>query len=455
MKTKFLVFLISLSFLASFNFAQAQEVELPSPGLTPDSPFYFLETIIEEIGTFFTFGDLKKAERYTTLAAERLAEAKAVVEKGKPELVEKTLERYRMQLQNSIARAEKAQAKGQNTEQVMARVGKATSKHLEVLAEIYEKVPEQTKPAIERAMAVSIKGHERAVEVLKEKDALGDVPEEVSLPVEVPAEARERIQRNVQQELEIEEILEGFDSSKSLRVLCAEQGGPSEMCEELPLQTFKSFKQIEAFCIEETEATPEICASLEDRCREFGVTTANKCFFFLSISSIKAFTSTELKVSPAPSLSEEEMEERRQRQEESRTLEIQTPEGTIEILTEELEEGIIEIPGEERRVIEIHRVEPEEEEVSSWQLESLAKCLTEKGVKLYGYENCVYCEKQKEMFGDAVSFLPYIECTAVETRHLCEEAEIRSVPAWDFPGKERAVGVQPLEQLAELSGCSL
>ncbi|MFH1714005.1 MAG: DUF5667 domain-containing protein, partial [Candidatus Nealsonbacteria bacterium] len=158
----------------------AQETELPDPGMTPDSPFYFLEIIAEEVGTFFTFGDLKKAERHAALAAERLAEAKAVVEEGKSELAEKTLERYEMQLNNSIARAEKAMAKGKDTEkviEVLAKVGQATSKHLEVLAEVYEKVPDEAKPAIENAMKASIKGHEKAVEALKAKNALGEVPE--------------------------------------------------------------------------------------------------------------------------------------------------------------------------------------------------------------------------------------------------------------------------------------
>jgi len=61
----------------------------------------------------------------------------------------------------------------------MARVGRATSKHLEVLAEVYEKVPEQAKPAIENAMKASVKGHEKAVEVLKAQNALGEIPEEV------------------------------------------------------------------------------------------------------------------------------------------------------------------------------------------------------------------------------------------------------------------------------------
>jgi cellobiose-specific phosphotransferase system component IIA len=350
---KKIVLIIILSFLLlSFGIQVfAQDIELPSPGLLPDSPFYFLETIAEAIGTFFTFGDLKKAERYAALAAERLAEAQAVVDKGKPEFAEKALVRYENQLNNSIARAKKAQDKGQNAEKVMeviARVGQATSKHLEILAEVYEKVPDQAKPAIENAIKASVKGHEKAVEALKAKDALGEVQETISIPVEVPAEVRERIQTEAQQELEVEkiiEVIEDFDSSKSLRTFCIEEGGPPEMCDQFSLQRFESFEQLKAFCVE-SGGPPDTCASLEDTCREFGMTTAHECYLFLSISSIKAFTSNGLKVVPARSLSEEEMEEMRQRAEESRTLKLQTPEGAIKIPTEGLEEGIIEMPGE-------------------------------------------------------------------------------------------------------------
>ena len=270
----------------------AQETELSDPGLTPDSPFYFLETIAEEIVTFFTFGDLKKAERYATLAAERLAEARAVVNKGKPELAEKTLERYRMQLQNSIARAEKAQTKGENIEQVMARVGQATFKHLEVLAEVAEKVPEEAKPAIENAMKASLKGHEKAVQALKARNALGEVPETVSMPDQIPQEVRERVQMRVQQELEVEKVLEGIDTSKSLRDLCIEQGGPPEACEKFPSQVFKSFKQLEDFCTE-MGGPPEVCATVEAKCREYGLTTPGECTLLMMTASVKAVPASE------------------------------------------------------------------------------------------------------------------------------------------------------------------
>jgi tetratricopeptide (TPR) repeat protein len=143
--------------------ALAQDTELPSPGLTPDSPLYFLERISEGIGTFFTFGDLKKAERYAVLATERVAEAQAVVNKGKPEAVQIALKRYEDQLGRALAKAETAKAKGQNIERVTEIVATATSKHLTVLEGVLEKVPEAAKEAITRALEKSKNGHITAI----------------------------------------------------------------------------------------------------------------------------------------------------------------------------------------------------------------------------------------------------------------------------------------------------
>ena len=80
---KKIIFSIIILSLFSGAVSLAQDTELPDAGLTPDSPFYFLERISEGIGTFFTFGSLKKAERYAKLATERIAEVQAVIEKGK------------------------------------------------------------------------------------------------------------------------------------------------------------------------------------------------------------------------------------------------------------------------------------------------------------------------------------------------------------------------------------
>jgi hypothetical protein len=61
----------------------AQDEELPDPGLTPDSPFYFLDTWGKNISLFFTFGDEAKAEKALRYAEERLSEAQAMADKNK------------------------------------------------------------------------------------------------------------------------------------------------------------------------------------------------------------------------------------------------------------------------------------------------------------------------------------------------------------------------------------
>lgn len=147
----------------------AQGTELPNPGLTPDSPFYFLKSIAEGIGTFFTFGDLAKAERYAELATKRLAEAKVVADKGKLEIAGRVLARYQSQLEKSLTNIEQAKARGKSIAEVTEIVAQATAKHLTVLEEVLERVPEQAKPAILRAKESSLTGQIKALENLAEE----------------------------------------------------------------------------------------------------------------------------------------------------------------------------------------------------------------------------------------------------------------------------------------------
>ena len=88
-------------------------------------------------------------------------------------------------------------------------------------------------------------------------------------------------------------------------------------------------------------------------------------------------------------------------------------------------------------------------------LEGFAKCLTDSGVKFYGAFWCTWCNKEKELFGEAAQYLPYVECSDQETGEMlpvCQEAGITSFPTWEFNG-EKSSGFKSLEQLAEMSGC--
>lgn len=185
--------LLLVPLLSIFLFAgvvQAQTNDLPEPGLLPDSPFYFVKSWSEGIGTFFTFGDVAKAERFLNLAEKRLAEADALVAKGKPGVAEGAIRRYQEHLGRALSKAEEAKTKGLDTDEVLAKVAEATLKHQAVLAGVYEKVPAQAKSAIERAMQAGMRGHEEALKAVS-----GQKREEVM-------EQAEQKRQEVEQKLE-------------------------------------------------------------------------------------------------------------------------------------------------------------------------------------------------------------------------------------------------------------
>ncbi len=94
----------------------------------------------------------------------------------------------------------------------------------------------------------------------------------------------------------------------------------------------------------------------------------------------------------------------------------------------------------------------------SGQYDAFAQCLTEKGTKIYSAYWCPNCARQKELFGNSYRLLDDKECAVRgQSRNLtlCQNDGITSVPTWEFGDGERVSGVQPLERLAERTGCEL
>jgi len=282
-------------------FAQGDE-ELPDPGITPDSPFYFLDIWGKKLGLFFAFGSEAKVQKSLQYAEERLAElnamhaqnkAKAMIQaaneynnclaiatrhmeqtrangidtsetvalaaskhirffgnvtdnvsenatgimtqtrervricqetairtmaQGDPEkairtnlmLMEQQLNRIGVRaedgeitrLQEELQEFERLNNLGQEISQIAKGlgqdttvdqlVGQATAYHLAILAEVHGRVQEQAQQAIENAMQVCVENHERVVTALKEKNMLGQLPEEPSIPDEISEKIRQR-----------------------------------------------------------------------------------------------------------------------------------------------------------------------------------------------------------------------------------------------------------------------
>ena len=129
---KILFSLIVLSLLIGGFSVLAQDNTLPSPGLIPDSPFYFLKVWKEQIQLFFTFGAENKAKQYLHLSDVRLAEYQKMIEKGKTEIAQKTLDKYEKQLNRAIEITEELKNKGKDVKDISQRLEDTVGKHISV-----------------------------------------------------------------------------------------------------------------------------------------------------------------------------------------------------------------------------------------------------------------------------------------------------------------------------------
>lgn len=97
---------------------------------------------------------------------------------------------------------------------------------------------------------------------------------------------------------------------------------------------------------------------------------------------------------------------------------------------------------------------------SQHKYDGFARCLTDRGVKMYGAWWCPHCVEQKEKFGASFEYAPYTECGVKGDLHAksqaCKDADVQRYPTWQFPPMgERVERVFSLDELSDRTGCSL
>lgn len=93
------------------------------------------------------------------------------------------------------------------------------------------------------------------------------------------------------------------------------------------------------------------------------------------------------------------------------------------------------------------------------KLDDFAKCLTEKGAKMYGAFWCGHCKSQKQTFGSSFQYINHQECTvdgkSNSFAQACKDADIKGYPTWKFLDGTVKVGEVSFGELAEKTGCGL
>lgn len=126
--------------------AFAVETQEVDAGLTPDSPFYFMDRFGESLSIAFTFNDEGKAQKHLEFAQERLEEMKVT---EKTDKIEDLQENFAKNLQKS----EEKTKSGDFTE----KIEQVRARNQEVLNELKDKLPEEAQKGIENAIANSQK----------------------------------------------------------------------------------------------------------------------------------------------------------------------------------------------------------------------------------------------------------------------------------------------------------
>ncbi len=85
------------------------------------------------------------------------------------------------------------------------------------------------------------------------------------------------------------------------------------------------------------------------------------------------------------------------------------------------------------------------------ELEKFAACITEADAVFYGTEWCPHCSNQKALFAGAMDYVDYVDCD--QEPGTCRLAGITGYPTWVIAEEQHLSGTQPLDNLAEATGC--
>ena len=160
----------------------------------PGDALYSVKLGIEGVTMMLGGDDVARAERALSFADKRVREMVALTEKGRPEDLGLTVEKYCYALNMSGARMEEALGNGGPLAgDIAALVAEATAQHLSVLDGVYDMVPDEAKPAMARAMEESLKCYQRAIHVREQLKL------QVSGLATIPATIQERVEQRIQE----------------------------------------------------------------------------------------------------------------------------------------------------------------------------------------------------------------------------------------------------------------
>jgi hypothetical protein len=138
----------------------------------PGDTLYPVKLATEQAGMILVQDDVARAERALSFANKRATEMEALAEKGRPQDLDLAVEKYGYALNMTLAEIEQAGDRELATENITALVANATARHLLMLDDVWDIVPDEAKTAIAHARNVSETGRENALAALAKNNTV-------------------------------------------------------------------------------------------------------------------------------------------------------------------------------------------------------------------------------------------------------------------------------------------
>jgi len=169
-------FLMGTAAYASENTDAVKTTETEKTSLVQGDVFYFVKTMVEDMKMALATNDLEKAKLLSEQAAERITEASVLIEKGKGDLTQDTLEKAAEDLEKAdkLSGEEKAETEkpAGEEEKEAAKVKVHIGNNIEALAKVLDQVKNpKAKAAITKNIEKSFSKIVAKIEKEQEKQA--------------------------------------------------------------------------------------------------------------------------------------------------------------------------------------------------------------------------------------------------------------------------------------------
>ena len=207
---KFLIFVLSILFLyiPSYSFAQEEGVSLEEDVLiadeevteevdpiSPDSPFYFLTELFEDVQLLLTFDEDQKVQKALEFAQKKLNGMENLNGEEDPKLMERLEKRFEKLVENAERVSQDEDAMQEDS---LEKIEQIRERHLNVLNTVLEKAPEgQAQESIQKVIDKTVEKYNAKDEKVKTNNKGGVVKEDKD---------DEDVEEEIEEEIEEEDL---------------------------------------------------------------------------------------------------------------------------------------------------------------------------------------------------------------------------------------------------------